>query len=81
MSGIDEKEMMLKALEEVTVAVNLPIAIDSSHVEVMEAALRRYPGRALINSISGEKEKLKELLELVIEDPELNTKDELLRRL
>ena len=64
MSGIDEKEMMLKALEEVTVAVNLPIAIDSSHVEVMEAALRRYPGRALINSISGEKEKLKELLPL-----------------
>lgn len=62
MSGINEKEMMLKALEEVTVASNLPLAIDSSHVDVIEAALRRYPGRALINSISGEKEKLKKLL-------------------
>ncbi len=64
MSGIDEKEMMLKALEEVTVAVNLPLAIDSSHVDVLEAALRRYPGRALINSISGEREKLEKLLPL-----------------
>ncbi len=62
MSGIDEKEMMLKALDEVTVSVNLPLSIDSSHVEVIEAALRRYPGRALINSISGEEEKLKKLL-------------------
>ena len=64
MSGIDEKEMMLKALDEVTVASNLPLAIDSSHVDVIEAALRRYPGRALINSISGETEKLKKLLPL-----------------
>ena len=64
MSGIDEKEMMLRALDEVTVTVNLPLAIDSSHVDVMEAALRRYPGRALINSISGETEKLSRLLPL-----------------
>lgn len=64
MGGIDEKETMLKVLEEVTTASNLPLSIDSSHVEVMEAALRRYPGRALINSISGEKEKLQKLLPL-----------------
>ncbi|MCI8976419.1 MAG: dihydropteroate synthase [Lachnospiraceae bacterium] len=64
MSGIDEKEMMLKALDEVTVASNIPLSIDSSHVDVIEAALRRYPGRALINSISGETEKLKKLLPL-----------------
>ncbi len=62
MSGIDEKEMMLKVLDEVTVASNLPLSIDSSHVDVIEAALRRYPGRALINSISGEEEKLHKLL-------------------
>lgn len=62
MSGINEKEMMLKVLDEVTVASNLPLSIDSSHVDVIEAALRRYPGRALINSISGEKEKLHKLL-------------------
>ena len=62
MSGINEKEMMLKVLDEVTVASNLPLSIDSSHVDVIEAALRKYPGRALINSISGESEKLHKLL-------------------
>lgn len=55
MGGIDEKAMMLKALEAVGGATNLPLSIDSSHVEVLEAALRRYPGRALINSVSLEK--------------------------
>lgn len=64
MSSIDEKEMMRKVLDEVTMISNLPLSIDSSHVDVMEAALRRYPGRALINSISGESEKLHKLLPL-----------------
>ena len=64
MSGIDEKEMMLRTIEEVSGVTTLPLAIDSSHIEVMEAALRRYPGRALINSISYEKEKMEGLLPL-----------------
>lgn len=62
MSGIDEKEMMLKAIETVSGITSLPLSIDSSHVDVLEAALRRYPGRALINSISYEKEKVDALL-------------------
>lgn len=62
MSGIDEKAMMLRALEEVSGVTNLPLSLDSSHIEVMEAALRNYPGRALINSISYEKEKFEKLL-------------------
>ncbi|MDE7251811.1 MAG: homocysteine S-methyltransferase family protein [Acetatifactor sp.] len=62
MSGIDEKAMMLRVLEEVGEATNLPLALDSSHVDVLEAALRHYPGRALINSISYEKEKFEKLL-------------------
>ncbi len=62
MNGIDEKEMMLKAVRELTRIVNLPLCIDSSHVDVIEAALRIYPGRALINSISLEKEKLEKLI-------------------
>lgn len=57
MSGIDEKAMMLRAIETVSGVTNLPLSIDSSHVDVLEAALRRYPGRALINSISGEQAK------------------------
>lgn len=64
MSGIDEKAMMLKALETVSGITTLPISIDSSHVDVLEAALRRYPGRALINSISYEKAKVDALLPL-----------------
>lgn len=62
MSGIDEKEMMLSALEEVGGVSQLPLSLDSSHVEVIEAALRRFPGRALINSVSLEKEKFEKLI-------------------
>lgn len=64
MSGIDEKEMMLRTLEEVAGVTSLPLAIDSSHVDVLEAALRKYPGRALINSISYERNKFDKLLHI-----------------
>lgn len=62
MNGIDEKAMMLKAIEEITLTTSLPLCIDSSHVDIIEEALRHYPGRALINSISLEKEKFEKLL-------------------
>jgi 5-methyltetrahydrofolate--homocysteine methyltransferase len=62
MSGIDEKAMMLRCLEEISGVTNLPLSLDSSHVSVLEAALRHYPGRALINSISYESEKFEKLL-------------------
>lgn len=62
MNGIDEKAMMLEAIQEVTMTTTLPLCIDSSHVDIIEAALRHYPGRALINSISLEKEKFEKLL-------------------
>ena len=62
MSGIDEKAMMLQAIDAISQISSLPLAIDSSHVDVIEAALRRYPGRALINSISYEKAKMEALL-------------------
>ncbi len=62
MSGIDEKQVMLDVLQEVSMASNLPLSIDSSYVEVIEAALRNYPGRAIINSISLETEKFEKLI-------------------
>lgn len=62
MNGIDEKDMMLKTIYEVVTTVDCPLCIDSSHVDIIEAALRIYPGRALINSISLEKEKFEKLL-------------------
>ena len=62
MNGIDEKKMLLEVVAQVAQSVNLPLCIDSSHVDVIEAALRQYPGRALINSISLESEKFEKLL-------------------
>lgn len=59
MGGIDEKAMMQKAVETVSENTDVPLCIDSSSPEVVEAALRHYHGRALVNSISGEAVKLK----------------------
>ncbi len=65
MSGIDEKKTMLQALEEIAGVSSLPLSLDSSNIEVLEAALRNYPGRALVNSVSLEKEKFEKLLPIV----------------
>lgn len=62
MNGIDEKAMMLEAIQALTMTVDVPLSIDSSYVDVVEEALRIYPGRALINSISLEKEKFEKLI-------------------
>lgn len=62
MNGIDEKAMMLRVINELTLAVDVPLSIDSSYVDVIEQALRIYPGRALINSISLEPEKFEKLI-------------------
>ena len=64
MAGIDEKEMLLRTIDELSTVTQLPLCIDSSHVDIIEAALRRYPGRALINSISGESSKTIPLLKI-----------------
>ena len=64
LNGIDEKEMMLRTIHEVTQLVSLPLCIDSSHVDIIEAALRIYPGRALINSVSLETAKTRPLFRL-----------------
>ncbi len=65
MNGIDEKAMMLAAIEELTTASSLPLCLDSSNVDVLEAALRLYPGRALVNSVSLEQIKIERLLPIV----------------
>lgn len=62
MNGIDEKEMMENCVYALTSHGSVPLSIDSSNPEVVEAALRIYPGRALINSISLEPGKAKHLL-------------------
>ena len=62
MSGIDEGEMMGRAVRMLSSMSDLPLVIDSSNPEVVEQALRIYPGRALINSISAEHKKMERLL-------------------
>lgn len=62
MPGINEKETVIKIIDMLVPWCKLPLVIDSVSLEVTEAALRKYPGRALINSISGEKEKIEKLL-------------------
>jgi len=60
--GIDEKETLKAMVIEVCNSVPAPILIDTSNPEALEAALRIYPGRAVINSISGESEKIEKML-------------------
>lgn len=64
MSGADEKTLMLKAISVVTQTTRLPLCIDTSYPEIMEAALRNYPGRALMNSISAESDRCDRMLEV-----------------
>lgn len=62
--GIDEVKTIKSTVGLLTQATRLPLVVDSSKMETIEAALRIYPGRMLINSISGEKEKIEKLLPL-----------------
>ncbi len=62
--GIDEVQTIRKVIGLLSTSSRQPLVIDSSRIETIEAALRLYPGRMLINSISGEKEKLAKLLPL-----------------
>jgi len=62
LSGIDEQAMMLKTLALLAPTVDTPLCLDSTSADVMAAALRIYPGRALVNSISAEKYRLEKML-------------------
>ncbi len=60
--GIDEKEMMVKVVKKIQSVTNLPLQIDSSDPAVIEAGLRVYNGKAIVNSVNGEQEKLDDIL-------------------
>jgi len=55
---IDEVEMLRSAVCELQAIINLPLQIDTSDPVAMEAALRRYNGKAMINSVSGKQESM-----------------------
>ncbi len=62
---IDEKEMMIKAVDAVQSIVDVPLQIDTTETDVLEAALRRVAGKPIVNSVNGEDEKLDSVLPLV----------------
>ena len=66
-SGADERSLMLKALTAVGEVTDAPLCIDSANPKVLAAALEGYKGKALVNSVNGEKAKLKEVLPVVAE--------------
>ena len=60
--GIDQPALMTRLVEELSQLVTLPLSIDTTDPETLEAGLRIYPGRALVNSVSAEPERLEKFL-------------------
>ena len=65
--GVDEVDMLPKAVKKVTEATNKPICLDSANPKAIKAALEVYPYKALINSVNGEEKSLEEVLPMVKE--------------
>ncbi len=61
---IDEREMLVRAVTELQAIIDLPLQIDTADPVAMEAALRRYNGKAMINSVNGKQESLDAVLPL-----------------
>ena len=63
--GIDEKEMMITAVKAIQGVCDTPLQLDSTNPEVLEAGLRVYNGKPVVNSVNGEPESLEAILPLV----------------
>lgn len=63
-AGVSQAEMLPKAVLALSGLVDLPLVLDTTDHAALEAALRIYPGRALVNSVSGEQASLEAVLPL-----------------
>lgn len=63
--GIDEVTVLKNAVCELQAVIDLPLQIDTSDIRAMEAALRRYNGKAMINSVNGKEESMEAVFPLV----------------
>lgn len=61
---IDEKEMLCSGVYELQSVLPVPLQLDSGDAEAMEAALRLYNGKAMINSVNGKEKSMKEIFPL-----------------
>jgi 5-methyltetrahydrofolate--homocysteine methyltransferase len=62
--GIDQTEAMQYAIQELSMLVDAPLVIDTTDANALEAGLKAYPGRALINSVTAEPERMESFLPL-----------------
>jgi 5-methyltetrahydrofolate--homocysteine methyltransferase len=62
---VDETELMVRAVKLIQGLTDLPLCLDSSIVEVLDAGLAAYEGKALVNSVTAEDERLEAILPLV----------------
>lgn len=62
--GIDEAKMMTQVVKNLQSVVELPLQIDSSAPEAIEAGLRAYNGKPIVNSVNGNQEVLEQILPL-----------------
>ena len=63
--GIDEVDVLKNAVCELQAVIDLPLQIDTADIRAMEAALRRYNGKAMINSVNGKEESMEAVFPLV----------------
>ena len=66
-SGVNEIEILPRAIEAVMGVVDVPLCIDVNNPAALKEALRIYTGKAIVNSVSGEEKSLDEVLPLVKE--------------
>jgi len=66
-AGIDEVALLPQALQAVMDVVDVPLCLDSNNPRALEAALKVYQGKPLINSVTGEDHSMDEILPLVKE--------------
>lgn len=62
---IDEKAMLCTVVRELQAITDLPLQIDTANTEAMEAALRAYNGKAMVNSVNGKEESMRAIFPLV----------------
>jgi 5-methyltetrahydrofolate--homocysteine methyltransferase len=65
--GVDEVSLLPRAVQAVMEVVDVPLCLDSHNVKALEAALKVYRGKPLVNSVNGEEPSLNELLPLIKE--------------
>jgi 5-methyltetrahydrofolate--homocysteine methyltransferase len=63
--GADEPALLLKLVEIVSSITDVPLCIDTANPKALEVALKHYKGKALVNSVTGEKDRLEAVLPLI----------------